>query len=67
MEKKLAILLKVEFDEGCSQHHATLDSLVQSVDAAWAAMSAEYIIKVCLRFQGHLEAIIEARGGHIED
>ena len=53
--------------KACRQHHATVDSLVHSMNEPWENMSADFIEKTCSRFRGRLEAIIEANGGHIED
>lgn len=51
----------------CDRHHMTVESLVNSVDNAWANMTEDFIIKTCSKFRGRLEAIIAANGGHIED
>jgi hypothetical protein len=41
-------------------------ALKAAVDEAWAAMSEDFISKVCRSFRPRLEAMIEADGGHFE-
>ena len=52
--------------EACKRPHYSWETLKASIRAAWANMSKDYIIKTCKAFQPGLEAMIEAKGGHIE-
>ena len=50
----------------CKTPHRNVDSLKSAICEEWAAMSDEYVAKVCGSFRRRIEAIIEADGGHFE-
>jgi len=43
-----------------------MDALKASVQKEWADMSEAYIRKVCQAFRPHLQAMVDADGGHFE-
>ena len=52
--------------KACNVPHRNMDELKGSVDREWDALTPEYLVKTCRAFRRRLEAVIEAKGGHIE-
>ena len=52
--------------KACAQPHANVQMLKASVNKEWANMSEEYVARTCNAFRKRLEAVIAAKGGHIE-
>lgn len=52
--------------KACNKPYRNVDDLKASLLAAWDDLSPEYIVKASQSFRPHLEAIVKARGGHIE-
>lgn len=46
--------------------HPNVDSLKAAIAEEWTSMPSETVIKACASFRRRVEAVIEAKGGHIE-
>ena len=51
----------------CATPHPSVEALKASVEREWAAMSEDYVWKVCGAFRPRLEAMVSADGGHFEN
>ena len=49
-----------------SKSHPNVDSLKQSLEAAWADLDPEVVRVACANVRKRLKAVVAARGGHIE-
>jgi hypothetical protein len=52
--------------KACDKPHPNLESLQADITAVWNSMTPEYVMLTCQRFRPRLEAVVAARGGHIE-
>ena len=52
--------------EACKTPHSNRKNLKAPIRKAWNNRSKEYIVRNSKAFRPHLEAMIEANGGHIE-
>ncbi len=50
----------------CSKSYQNLNELKVSISKKWTKMDSTDLVKTCKAFCGHIEAVIEAKGGHIE-
>lgn len=50
----------------CANPHPNVDSLKASVEAEWANMDKDYVVKVCRAFRPRLEAMVDCNGDHFE-
>ena len=46
--------------------HKNVDDLMASMEKEWAAMSEDYLIKVCKVFRPRVEAMVKAEDAHFE-
>ena len=46
--------------------HPNIGSLKTTIEEEWNKMSEEFILKTCKAFRRRIDAIIENKGGHIE-
>lgn len=54
-------------EEGaCKKPHPSVPALKKSIVRSWTKMTEDYIKKTCQAFRGRLEAVVAAKGGHIE-
>ena len=53
--------------KACKVRHPNVEALKAAVNQHWEAMSKDYILKGCQDFRIRLEAIIDAKGGYIND
>jgi len=50
----------------CRTPHSNVSELKASVDREWAAMSEDFVAKVCASFRPRITAMVEAKGDHFE-
>lgn len=53
-------------DSACKKPHPSVPALQRSIVRSWKQMTASYIKKTSEAFRSRLEAVVAARGGHIE-